>query len=234
MLHFTNEIWETFREAASNRAKYLWDLYLNLVQNFKPVLYLDIGAGLGYNTIIFGKKSREIVAIDLQYPNSFMLKGAEKAHLIVADAKFLPLKKELFDMASLFSVIEHVQNQELVLKESLRILKSSGVLIIQIPNRFFPLELHSGLPLVFFIPSKIRAIFLGKIGYGWLSSIDVPSLNKLKKMIWEIEPNVKITVRKVIYPPSLVWSKLRPFYRFLQKIYFLNFIPLGYMLVVRK
>jgi len=33
MLHFTYEIWKTFGEAASERAKYLWDLYLQHVQN---------------------------------------------------------------------------------------------------------------------------------------------------------------------------------------------------------
>lgn len=234
MFCFTHEISKALVEGLQERAEYLRDLFLGHVQSFRPIFYLDIGAGYGYITLTFGLNASEILAIDLQFPKNNVLKDCKRAHLIVADARFLPLKKELFDVVSLFSVIEHIANQKLVLKEALRVLKSKGELIIQIPNRFFPIELHSGLPFVFFIPSRIRGSILRKIGYGWLNRIDVPSVNRSKEMIWEIEPKVKITVKKVVYPSSLVWSKLQPFYKLVQKAYILNLLPLGYLLIAQK
>jgi len=234
MFRFTHEIWKTFEETASERARYLETLYSKQVKNTRSAFYLDIGSGLGYNTLLLGKNASEIVAIDVLFPKNNILKHCEKISLVIADAQFLPFREELFDTISLFSVIEHVTNQELALKEAFRVLKSNKELIIQIPNRFFPLELHSGIPLVFFISSEIRDFILRKMGYEWLSRMNIPSKNKLKEMTSKIAPQAKIIVKRVIYPPSVVLSKLRPIYRLIRKAHILNFIPMGYLLIVKK
>lgn len=232
--YYTYEIWKTFRETTQERAKYLRNLLLEHVQNFKPIFYLDIGAGLGYNTLIFGQNASEILAMDLKFPKENVLKDGKIAQLIVADARFLPLKNEVFDSVSLISVIEHITNQNPALKEAWRVLKSKGTLIIQMPNKFFPFDLHSGLPLVFFIPSRIRRSTLGKIGYEWLEDIKIPSKNEMWGMIWKMAPKAKVAVEKVIYPPFLVLPKLQPLYRLVQKLHILNFIPIGYLFIVEK
>jgi len=234
MFQFTREIWKTFAENAYERAKYLHGLYSKESSNFKPKSYLDIGAGLGYNALIFGKDLSEVVAIDLQFPKKCILKDSNKASLIVADAQFLPFKDELFDMISLFPVIEHITNQELALKEAWRVLKSRGKLIIQIPNKFFPLELHSGLPFIFLFPSRIRGFILKKMGYRWLTEISIPSKKRLKEIIYKINSSAKIHSEKIIYPPSLVPLKLRRLYILFGKVLILNLIPLGFLFIVEK
>jgi len=72
---------------------------------------LDIDAGVGYNTLVFGQNANEILAIDLKFPKENVLKDHEIAQMILADAQFLPFKKELFDSVSFFSVIEYVIDQ---------------------------------------------------------------------------------------------------------------------------
>ena len=234
MFQFTHEIWKSLGENARERAKYLKDVFSEHVENFSPTFYLDVGTGLGYNALIFGENSKEISAMDLRFPKNSVLRNKEKISLIVADARFLPFREKVFDLVSLFSVIEHVREQELALTDALRVLKSNGKLVIQIPNRYFPLELHSGLPFVFMIPSRIRHFILRNIGYEWLNTIDIPSKTKLERTISKMNTRSKIAAKKVIYPPSVMWPKLRALYNFLQKVRFLDFLPLGYLFVVEK
>jgi ubiquinone/menaquinone biosynthesis C-methylase UbiE len=231
---FTNEVWKTFIETAYDRAKYLRDLYVEQDADSTQSYYLDIGAGLGYNSFLWGNNAKEIVAVDLSFPDNTMLKSKKNASLVIADARFLPFKNEVFDRISLFSVIEHVAPAESALKESFRVSKQETELIIQVPNRFFPLELHSGLPFVFYIPSKLRAPLLESINYGWVNQVDIPTVKRLTSITLKVCPEARITTKKVIYPPSVIWSKLRSFYTVIQKLYILNSVPLGYLLIIKK
>ena len=47
---FAREIWKSFRISARERSEYLKNLLSEIVPKFEPLLYLDVGAGLGYNT----------------------------------------------------------------------------------------------------------------------------------------------------------------------------------------
>src|SRR3989344_8862967 len=58
---------------------------------------------------------------------------------VLADAKSLPFGNNTFDTALLIQVLEHVDSPEEVIKESARILKPNGILIISVPF-FYPLH----------------------------------------------------------------------------------------------
>ena len=231
---FTREIWKSLGMSADERAKYLKGLFLEVVPKFKPFLYLDVGAGLGYNSLVFGKDSGEILAVDLRFPNNNVLKNVGKVHMVVADASFLPFRDGLFDAVSLFSVIEHVPFQRQALKEAMRVLKSDGYLIIQVPNKYFPIELHSGLPFVFLVPFRVRGAIFKRLGHGGLGSINTPSVKHLKEMILDVGYNCKVWVKRVVYPSSVIWSNLRFFYKIALRIGLIKAIPLGYLIVAKK
>jgi SAM-dependent methyltransferase len=220
--------------SADVRAKYLKGLFLEFVPKFEPSLYLDVGAGLGYNSLAFGENASEILAVDLRFPQNDVLRNVDKVHMVVADAGFLPFRDGLFDVVSLFSVVEHVPDQRRSLEDVMRVLKPGGYLVVQVPNKFFPIELHSGLPFVFFVPFRVRGAIFKRFGHEGLGRINIPSVKKLKKMILQIEPGSKIRVRKVVYPSVVVWSKLRLFYKIALKTGVLNALPLGYLLIVKK
>jgi len=231
---FSREIWKSLAMFADVRAKYLKGLFLETVPKFKPFKYLDVGAGLGYNSLAFGEGASEILAVDLRFPEKNALKNVNRVHMVVADACFLSFRNGVFDLVSLFSVIEHVPDQQRCLEEVMRVLKPGGYLVVQVPNKFFPIELHSGLPFVFLVPLRVRSAIFKRFGHEGLGKINIPSVEKLKEMVLQIEPKCEICVQKVVYPSDVVWSKLQLFYKIALKIGVLNAFPLGYVLFVKK
>lgn len=231
---FSHKIWESLKDSAEERAKYLRSLFVSAFGDFSPSFYLDIGAGLGYNSLVFGENAREIFAVDLRFPKDNVLKKVDKVHMVVADARFLPFRNGVFNAVSLFSVIEHVSDHQRSLENAICVLKPSGYLIVQIPNKFFPIELHSGLPFVFLVPLRVRGAIFKRFGHEGLGRINIPSVKKLKEMILQIAPESKIRAVKVIYPNVVVWSRLRLFYKIALKIGLFKVMPLGYLIMLRK
>ena len=84
----------------------------------KNLKILDIGCGTGYGSAALGKK-REVIGIDnnkdaINYAKKYYSK---KVEFLVADALKLPFKKNEFDGACSFEVIEHLKNPNRFLKE---------------------------------------------------------------------------------------------------------------------
>lgn len=234
MFRFSYEISKAVVANIDVRAEYLWTLFSEHSGNTETTDYCDIGIGLGYNTLVFGQKADRIVAIDVKFGKEAMARTRRKAHLIVADARSLPIRAEVFNVTSLFSVVEHAKNVELTIREALRILKPKGYLLVQIPNKFFPVDLHTGLPFVFFLPAKLRSRIVRSMGYPWLADIDIPNLDRLIKAVLKGNARSEIDVRKIIYPDSVVWPRLLTFYRIARKTHFLDLVPMGYFLIVHK
>lgn len=73
----------------------------------------------------------------------------------------LPFADKSFDIATSNAVLEHVggiQERKQFILEHLRVARS---VFITVPNRWFPVEHHTGLPLLHYSPSAFRAL-LGK------------------------------------------------------------------------
>lgn len=134
-------------------------------------MLLDVGCGLGIYRPEPEKSNR--VGIDI------IRRNLEKAKLldedleaIVMDAEIMGLKENVFDVVLCIEVIEHLQDDQAVLKEIRRVLKPEGKLIITAPNRKFPFETHGihvlnrqigsyglGFPLLSYMPRSIREHF---------------------------------------------------------------------------
>jgi len=93
---------------------------------------LDVGCGTGETTKMlasFGKvhgidKSAEAV--------SFCKKRGLK-HVMVAEASSLPYNKNTFLLATMLDLLEHIKNDSRALKESFRVIKPGGLLLITAP-----------------------------------------------------------------------------------------------------
>jgi SAM-dependent methyltransferase len=70
----------------------------------------------------------------------------------------LSFPDETFDVAVLANVYEHIDPalRDASLAETRRVLVRGGVLVGQLPNPFFPIESHSRLPLMGYLPARMR------------------------------------------------------------------------------
>ena len=69
----------------------------------------------------------------------------------------MPFEDNQFDICYSSATIEHVgskKEQLLFLKESLRV--SKKYVFITTPNRFFPIDFHTKLPLIHWLPKKLH------------------------------------------------------------------------------
>jgi 2-polyprenyl-3-methyl-5-hydroxy-6-metoxy-1,4-benzoquinol methylase len=106
-------------------------------------MFLDIGCNWGRWAIAAGLKGYNPVGID---PALEAIIAARKvsdqlgvpAHYVVADARYLPFAPDSFDIVFSYSVLQHFskENVRLTLHEVARILISSGISLMQMPNMY--------------------------------------------------------------------------------------------------
>ncbi|OIQ59000.1 class I SAM-dependent methyltransferase [Neomoorella thermoacetica] len=232
----TNEIWNKFDENRINRAEYFLELILKIVGKSFLVgeRFLDIGGGTGTNAAVIGRNFTEKYSLDIKIPP--VEKRMPGVIYIQGDAHCLQYDDNFFDVVSLFSVIEHLKNPQVALKEAARVLKQGGLLIIQGPNWRFPLDLHTGLPNPFLIPYFLRKRFLKALNYewwmdevfyvSWRNVIQILSGNNLQCRL--------LGKRSVIYQISLIPNGFQVFYRIIKLLGILSVWPMSYIFIFQK
>jgi hypothetical protein len=87
---------------------------------------------------------------------------------VAGNGLFLPFRDQSFDVVHCAAVIEHVgtsQNQSLLVSECARVARRGFV--ITTPNRWFPVEVHTSIPLVHWFPKPLHRAFLSYFGYAY-------------------------------------------------------------------
>ena len=107
-------------------------------------------------------------------------------NVIIGDARNTMLEKGSFEIVHSSATIEHVgsfENQVSFVREMLRI--STESIFIQTPNRFYPIDFHTILPFIHWLPKKIhRKIlkFLKKDFYSEEENLNLLTAKELKKI----------------------------------------------------
>lgn len=141
---------------------------------------LDLGVGdddFNYFHKLYPYK-KNITAAGLSKKNRHFQKDYPQIKYVQISTKFpYQFKDAEFDFVHSSAVIEHVGNrkrQQQFLSELNRIGKSG---VITTPNRWFPLEMHTCLPLVHWLPTRVyRKIFM-LLGFNYYA--DKKNLNLL-------------------------------------------------------
>ncbi|GBU27452.1 hypothetical protein R84B8_00984 [Treponema sp. R8-4-B8] len=92
----------------------------------------------------------------------------------------MPFEKNTFDLVFSSAVIEHVGsyiNQKKFISECFRVAKK--YVFITTPNRYYPVELHTAIPLIHWLPKNIHRKILKIIGKDFFA--DEANLNLLTK-----------------------------------------------------
>lgn len=176
---------------------------------------LDLGCDIGDLTEKFSDLYG-LNAIGIDINKRFILQG--KTNFIIANSSVLPLKLNSIVLVTAISLIEHIAiiNRRYFFEEVSRVLKPSGFLILQIPNRYFPIEQHSFLPLVGYLPSRLHSLF-------YPSYVNVPSKNEIIKDLIKNGYDILKIVEYGI-----------PFSSFLQKNILFRTLPFGFLILARN
>jgi len=97
-----------------------------------------------------------------------------------SDARALPFANDSFDFAHSSAVIEHAgsrADQAQLLAEMWRVCRKG--LFVTTPNRWFPVELHSVIPLIHWLPAPVFRRALLTLGHDKLA--DEANLNLLSR-----------------------------------------------------
>lgn len=126
---------------------------------------LENGCGIGMYVEHLAPYIPEIIGLDYDFKRA--LQAHRRAPLVVnADGESLPFPAEHFDLILSHEVIEHVQNDRLMVSEMVRVLRTGGRLILFCPNRWYPFETHGiywkgryrfgNIPFVNYLPDYWR------------------------------------------------------------------------------
>src|SRR5574341_1445023 len=118
--------------------------YLPRVVNFSKYdgkNILEIGCGLGIDTIKFAEKGAKVTGVDFAEKSielarkNFSLHGVE-GDLCVMNGEKLEFDDNSFDVAYAHGVLQYTANDEKMIDEIFRILKPGGEAIIQVYNKY--------------------------------------------------------------------------------------------------
>ena len=117
---------------------------------------------------------------------------------IIGDGRKTKFLDNSFDIIHSNATIEHVgsfTNQSMFIQECVRI--SKKFVFIQTPNRYYPIDFHTTIPFIHWLPKKIHRKILSYIGLKFYSMEE--NLNLMsKKDLDKICKNLKVRNFKII------------------------------------
>ncbi len=121
------------------------DEVVKLIPN-KELNLLDVGVGYGFleNAINRYRPESKMIGIDITPANLTAIRNRVRGSFVVGTASSLPLRQRQFDAVCILEVLEHLYFKEAqkALEESMRVLKSDGILIISVPLFDKPYDGH--------------------------------------------------------------------------------------------
>jgi len=111
--------------------------YKFALEYVKKLKVLDLGCGEGYGSNILASSAKSVIGVDLSEEaigHASENYKAENLKFIVGNVNKLPFEDGEFDAIVCFEVFEHVENPVELLKESHRLLKPKGKLLLSTPN----------------------------------------------------------------------------------------------------
>lgn len=142
-----------------------WQSYSGIVEILKPYLVepiLDIGCGLGFTIEAFTRAGYRARGIDNSPAALKQAKSRNRSlKLIRADlSKTWPVKMKSIGTLICYQTIEHLpeNKQEFLIKESYRVLKPKGILLIDTPSWWNKEERRKTGHIHLFTPKKLAKL----------------------------------------------------------------------------
>jgi SAM-dependent methyltransferase len=134
-------------------------------------------------------------------------------HFVQTDTLKLPFEDLSFDIAFCSAVLEHVGNRMQQQQFIVEILRVSKSIYIITPNRQFPVEFHTFLPLIHWLPQPIHQYILNTLGLTFWSKTDNLNLltpNSFKSLFPQTTRVHLDRIRLIGIPSNLVaWKSAK-------------------------
>ena len=184
-------LYKIYQKVIFNARNEFFNLFLvnNKYSKYKSVIDIGSTPSIDEEQNIFlenTKDNQNITCLSNQDCRILQKKYKNIKNVIIGDARDTMLEKDSFQIVHSNATIEHVgsfENQVSFVREMLRISKES--IFIQTPNRFYPIDLHTILPFIHWLPKKIhRKIlkFLKKDFYSKEENLNLLTAKELKKI----------------------------------------------------
>ncbi len=160
---------------------------------------LEVGAGSGRDSVTLAEAGAAAVILDysmasLEVARAVAARSNRRALLLRADALNLPFRDGTFDVVFHQGLLEHFRDPMPLLRENVRVLRPSALLLVDVPQRF---HLYTAL--------KHILIALGKWFAGWETEFTIGELTRCMR-----EAGVRVTRRYGSWMvPGLFYRSLR-------------------------
>lgn len=151
--------------------------------------------------------NKNIICISNQDCKILSQKYPHIKEFVIGNAIKMNFQNDTFDIVHTNATIEHVgsyQNQISLIRETLRVSKKH--VFIQTPNRFYPVDFHTTLPLIHWLPKNIHRKILKILGLNFYASeenLNLLSEKNLKNMCKELNlKKFKIIRHKLFFLTS--------------------------------
>lgn len=133
-------------------------------------------------------------------------------------ADSLDFPDDTFDVVILANVYEHLLPPQRVASfgEIRRVLTVGGVVVGQIPNPYFPIESHSRLPFMGWLPVRAQKLYWRLSPVDWEHDFFVVTPRHLRRDAAQAGLEM-VMLRKFNYPPEVIPKAVRGFARLLER-----------------
>src|SRR4051794_37975979 len=178
---------------------------------------LDVGAQNGATTDRYAELTGlDWVGVDPVIDEPLTSPGG--ASLLPGAADELDFSDGEFDVVMLANVYEHILPDRRVasFREIRRVLAGGGVVVGQIPNPYFPIESHSRLPFMGWLPIRAQKAYWRLSPVSWEHDFFVVTPKHLRRdaAAGGLEAAM---VRKFNYPPEVIPRRVRRIARALEQ-----------------
>jgi len=159
-------------QTAYQARKRMFDFFLSVTEVTPATKVLDLGVTpdrkladsnffeqfYPYKANITATSIEDASFLEIEYPG---------LRFVQTQADILPFENQAFDIAFCSAVLEHVgsrENQAHFIAEMLRV---SKYFFLTTPNRQFPIEVHTFLPLLHWLPQATHQAILRKLGLSF-------------------------------------------------------------------
>ena len=127
---------QNYSEYLNHQNRSIFKKYVDYIVKFTKIdsSVLEVGCGTGIVLSMCNKKNRkQSIGIDVSLPSIAHCKSRDN-NCVWYDGGVIPFKSQSFDIVSSYNVLEHTDNPNFFLDESLRVLKIGGYIFICCPN----------------------------------------------------------------------------------------------------